>query len=239
MTDQDAAVDGYVEDVLSRLPPAAPGRERVASDLRTHLEEAISAGGSAEEAVREMGPARETAAGYAEGLGLEPASLGDRTGAFLVDVGLGLALSAAAYLSSLASGTPLGLEVAAAWPLLLFLLGGLLAVLYFPALETLYGQTLGKRIFGLCVARDDGLRAEWWRTVVRRLPLFFEVFWLDALFAPFTERRQRAFDIVAGTIVVPGEERGGRALGWALALLLCLGPVLLVYVLGNAMTPVP
>ncbi len=37
---------------------------------------------------------------------------------------------------------------------------------------------------------------------LRRLPFYFEIWPVDALFIPFTEKRQRAFDIVARTIVV-------------------------------------
>lgn len=223
MSNAEPIIDRYVEEVLSHLPPSVPERERVAADVRAHLEEAASASGSPGEAVREMGSAPETAEGYAAGLDLEPASLVDRTGAFLADIGLGVAVSLALFAGSvLMDGAAFSGPDGGIWSAILIRLAGLfglLALLYFPVLETLYGQTIGKRLFGLCVAREDGLRAEWWRTVIRRLPLFFEIFWLDALFAPFTERRQRAFDLVAKTIVVPGRSWGGRAAGWAVAAL--------------------
>lgn len=231
-------IEEYVGEVLSLLPPAVPGVHRVGADLRAHLREAAEAGGSAGDAVREMGPPERAAEGYAEGLDLEPASLADRTGAFLVDVGLGVTLSATLFLLTAGGAAALDLRLGAApvtvVPLLLVGLGALLSILYFPALETLYGQTLGKRLFGLCVARENGLRAELWRTVVRRLPLFFEFFLLDAAFAPFTGKRQRAFDMVAGTVVVPGTERGGRTVGWIVAALLWLAPLLAVAAVSTA-----
>ena len=40
------------------------------------------------------------------------------------------------------------------------------------------------------------------KAIVRRIPFFLEFFWIDAIVAIFTERKQRAFDLVAGTIVV-------------------------------------
>jgi hypothetical protein len=56
--------------------------------------------------------------------------------------------------------------------------------------------------------------------VLRRLPSLFKFALLDALFALFTARRQRAFDIVAGTMVVraPRPARRGRA--WAMTVVL-------------------
>ncbi len=236
MTHHGSEIERYVEEVLEELPPAATGRDGIESDLRAHLNEAAEASGSGERAVREMGPAAETAEGYARGLDLTPARLADRTGAFLVDLGLGALLSAVIFavatdVEAGASGWGTAMTVVVA------AVAGALALLYFPALETRYGQTLGKRLFGLCVAREDGLRAELWRTVVRRLPLFFEFFWLDALFAPFTAKSQRAFDLVAGTIVVPGETWratwSGRGTGWILALLLWTVSAAAVATLGG------
>lgn len=233
MTHHGSEIERYIEEVLEELPPAATGRDGIEGDLRAHLNEAAEASGSAERAVREMGPASETAEGYARGLDLTPARLADRTGAFLVDLGLGALLSAAIFLvtSDVEAGASSGWSMA--MTIVVATVVGSLALLYFPALETRYGQTLGKRLFGLCVAREDGRRAELWRTVVRRLPLFFEFFWLDALFAPFTAKRQRAFDMVAGTIVVPGEAWRGRKTGWLLALLLWAVSAAAVATLGG------
>ena len=229
----------YVEEVLGYLPPAVPGLHRVRADLTAHLREAAEASGSPEEAVREMGAARETARGYAEGLDLQPASLVDRTGAFLLDVGLAVPPSTVLFLFMArlgAGGSPI---LASPFPVLAAAIVGLLALLYFPFLEHTWGQTLGKRLFGLTVSREDGLRVGWVAAVVRRLPLFFEVFWLDALFAPFTEKRQRAFDIVAGTIVVPGIQSGGKTVGWVLVVLLWAAPPSALWFLWRSAVALP
>lgn len=94
MSQETDVIDRYGEEVPGQLPPAAGGRRRIERALRVHLQEAEEASGSEEEAVREMGPAEETAAGYAGGPDLEPASPADRTGAFPADAGLGVVVSA-------------------------------------------------------------------------------------------------------------------------------------------------
>jgi uncharacterized RDD family membrane protein YckC len=78
----------------------------------------------------------------------------------------------------------------------------LAAIAYFPLLEALFGRTVGKRIVGTCVVREDGSRVGWLAAIVRRLPFFMSFFPLDALFVFFTAQRQRAFDKVAGTLVI-------------------------------------
>lgn len=77
-----------------------------------------------------------------------------------------------------------------------------LSIVYFPLAEAIWGTTVGKRIMGLCVVAQNGTRVTWGKAIVRRIPFYFEFFWLDALFALIGQRRQRAFDRVAGTWVV-------------------------------------
>jgi hypothetical protein len=38
--------------------------------------------------------------------------------------------------------------------------------------------------------------------IVRQLPVFLQCYWVDVLFAFFTERRQRAFELLSKTRVV-------------------------------------
>jgi uncharacterized RDD family membrane protein YckC len=75
-------------------------------------------------------------------------------------------------------------------------------LLYFPLLEARFGQTLGKRLFRLRVLREDGLPIGYKEAILRRLSFYFEFIFIDALFIPFTTKRQRALDIVARTVVV-------------------------------------
>jgi len=68
--------------------------------------------------------------------------------------------------------------------------------------EYRYGKTLGKHWLGLRVVRESGARISFGQSVVRQLPLALEVFWIDVLFALFTEKHQRAFEILSKTRVV-------------------------------------
>ena len=95
-------------------------------------------------------------------------------------------------------------------------------LLYFLIPEALWGRTLGKRIFGLIVLRLDGTRGGWRESLIRTSMRVLEVNPLflgalpGALFVLFSKRRQRAGDILGGTVVVrhdsrkanPAHERG-------------------------------
>jgi uncharacterized RDD family membrane protein YckC len=81
------------------------------------------------------------------------------------------------------------------------LVGGIL--LYFPILEGRFGQTVGKRTLGLRVLKENGLPIGYKEAFLRRISYYLEGgLVIDALFIPCTQKRQRAFDIVARTIVI-------------------------------------
>ena len=92
---------------------------------------------------------------------------------------------------------------AAPLALIVAIVGGSLAfAVYQIAAETLSGQTLGKRALNLRVVRESGARIGVGQAIVRQLPLMLEVFWIDVLFALFTEKSQRAFEMLSKTRVV-------------------------------------
>lgn len=78
---------------------------------------------------------------------------------------------------------------------------------YAIVLEGLWsGQTVGKRLFGLRVIQESGVRVGWLQAFLRnlarpvdRLPIFYLVGGLSALFTP---SQQRLGDLLAGTVVV-------------------------------------
>lgn len=227
-----SAIEEYVHEVVGRIAPAVPARGRIEADLRTHLAERVAAGASEPEAVARMGPAEEVARAYLDGVELVWARWPRRLGAFLLDVGLGatllmsLVLVAAYALEPGPEGAPetielpvgiaLGLAAAA-----VFVLG----ILYFPVMETLFGQTVGKHVFGTGVAREDGGQIGFGAAILRRIPLLFDFWPFDAAFLFFTRKRQRAFDIVARTVVIEGGRGWRRA--WAWTGLAWVAPVLL------------
>ena len=82
------------------------------------------------------------------------------------------------------------------------ILGGILGSLYTVVAEWRYGQTIGKYLCDLRVVRESGGRISFGQSIVRQLPLFLQVGWIDAMFVLFTDRRQRAFELLSKTRVV-------------------------------------
>lgn len=227
----------YLEGVAESLPPDWGPRESALRDLRLHIEAAVEAGADEAEALARLGPPSEVASSLLEDYRPTLAPISRRVVAFLVDLGIGWALL---WASMATMGLGTGGEVLAidrvAWLWWGWLLAAaLLALLYFPWFEATHGQTPGKMLVGLHVVRPDGGRVSWKEAVIRRLPLFFEFFLLDALFAPFTERKQRAFDIVAGTVVVQGGDGGEERvpMAWLLAIGLWIVPLVYVAIVNN------
>jgi uncharacterized RDD family membrane protein YckC len=208
---------------MEQIPPAAAERGSIEVDLRSHLEETIAGEGTLGAAIARFGSPGDVARGYLAELPLHPASIGKRVLAFLLDVGVGvLVLGAAGLLLSLNALTLATLAGGNDWSsmsggvFLVFVIGliatvSLLSLAYFPVLEWRYGQTLGKRIMGIQVVADDGTAVGLGQAIVRRIPFFLEFFWIDAIVALFTERRQRAFDLVAGTLVTEVGEASAPA----------------------------
>ena len=64
------------------------------------------------------------------------------------------------------------------------------------------GRTLGKRLMGIQVVRESDARISLGQSFLRQLPFFWQFFFFDALFVLFTERRQRAFELLTKTRAV-------------------------------------
>jgi uncharacterized RDD family membrane protein YckC len=205
-------MDKYVQDVLRHVPAPTRERQRIEADLRAHLAEAQAAGQPAEAVLARMGRPEEVAAEFMATVPMTYAGFAPRTLAFLVDVGVmlavGLPLAAAGTAcANLVPDDPAGAGLVVGALLIAGALagwGGMAATLlgYFPLLEGRYGQTLGKRLLGLRVLREDGLPIGYKEAIVRRLSFFFEIWPIDALFVFFNDKKQRAFDRVARTVVV-------------------------------------
>jgi uncharacterized RDD family membrane protein YckC len=189
----------YIAAVLDRIPSAFPERRRLEADLRLHLAELLADPVATESPEVRMGPAEEVARDFLAQLRLTPAPHARRFAAFLIDAAilamlmLPLGLWARPWLEQL----PLDqvIRVAA-------LFSAALVFVYFVLPEALTGQSPGKRLTRLCVVREDGTRSGWVAAVLRRIPFVGNFFPIDAVFVFFTERHQRAFDKVAGTLVV-------------------------------------
>jgi uncharacterized RDD family membrane protein YckC len=206
----------YVREVLHHVHAPAHERARIETDLRAHLQDALEgrpAGESMLAVIARMGSPEEVAAAFMAGLRLEYAGFWRRLVAFAVDLAVEFAIVSplvvvGVVLSNLVpERDPQGAEALLGGLLILLIVGIALAVagillFYFPLLEGRFGQTPGKRLLGLRVVKESGTAIGYKEAFMRRLSFYFEFVALDALFIPFTDKRQRAMDIVAKTVVI-------------------------------------
>ncbi len=205
------AAEEYIRTVLKHIPPPLPERDRIAMELRSHLEERIAGGAPVDDAVARMGPADEVALEYLAQVEFTDASVLERTGAFVLDLALGVMVLSPGWIGLWFLITRMrdveNLLAIPVFPIAFFfsvvvLAVAVLSVIYFPVMEAIYGHTLGKRLVGIYVTQEKGEAVGWVPAILRRLPFLLEIFWIDAIFALFTKRNQRAFDLVARTVVV-------------------------------------
>lgn len=217
------AINEYARQVMDLIPPAHPERDRIELDLRAHLEETVAElEGSPSAAFDRMGDPREVALAYLSDIPMRYAGVGRRVLAFFIDMLAGLAVLGTVAVMCLLifgvlavaeettkTGPPeMSLALLAVFGVAFVASLAMLSIVYFPLLEWRFGQTLGKYLLGIYVTHEDGLRPSLPATIVRRIPFFLEFFWIDALVAFFTERNQRAFDLVARTVVVENQRTG-------------------------------
>lgn len=90
--------------------------------------------------------------------------------------------------------------------LILFLLVGVLSLLYYIVLEVSWGATVGKRVLGLQVQTVDGKRVTFNQSFVRNISKIFWVFllldWIIGIATPGRDPHQKYTDRMAGTTVV-------------------------------------
>lgn len=194
--------EDFVARVLAALPAGVADRDSIALELRGHIAERVGEGQPLPEVLAGLGDPVTLATSYGGAVALEPAAHGPRLGAKLVDATLAATLAVGLALAgaTLAPTEDLqGVLVVAA------LLAGACAFWAGTAwAEYRFGTTPGKRLFGLRVVSEAGTRPSAGAAAVRQLPLLLQVSWIDAAFALFTERRQRAFELLSHTRVVRG-----------------------------------
>jgi uncharacterized RDD family membrane protein YckC len=183
--------DAYIHQVLERIPQHLPLHGHVSQELRNLFAERLSQGQSVEDTTRQLGDPNTLADSYLAAVPLVPATFMSRVAAKLIDIGLCIAVMI---------------------PLTIFSLGVLFIVfLFFGSLifwlvsawaESSFGRTPGKKLMGLYVVRESGARISFGQGVVRQLPALLQIFVIDALFALFTERKQRAFELLSRTRTV-------------------------------------
>jgi uncharacterized RDD family membrane protein YckC len=215
----------YIEDVMQHVFATPEDRERLRTDLRSHFAEGEVEGRTPREIIDGLGTAAEVAAAFNAEREFRYAGFWQRLVAFLGDFGLLMWLTipviGLGFVAGVLGEEPGDISLAGivfCGFLLLGLLG--LWIFYFPLLEAHFGKTLGKHLMRIRVVRENGAPIGLGQAFVRRLSLFFEMLWIDALFVPFTEKKQRALDIVARTVVAREPGKSSSAGGAVLCLLL-------------------
>jgi uncharacterized RDD family membrane protein YckC len=191
--------DDYIARVLSRLPGTTPRRDQIALELRSHIAERVEHGQALDAVLDQLGDPERLAESYLAEVRLDLPPHPARVWAKLVDIALvevAVAIPAALVAVAVrAEARPFVLAAALA-------LGGLGFLAYSMVAEYRYGRTVGKYLAGLHVVRESGAPISIGQAIVRHLPLAFQFFWIDVLFAFLTERRQRAFELLSKTRVV-------------------------------------
>lgn len=191
--------DRYISRVLAALPPNGRLGEQIAQELKSTIAERMANGQSIDTALAQLGDPVKLAESYLSAVPLVAGQPFVRLLARLVDFAV-----ATVAISPAAIGVLLWGDVKyVPWWLFGYLLAASLLIASYPMVaEAKYGKTIGKHLFGLRVVRESGARISPLQAVVRNLPIFLQFFWIDALFALFTERRQRAFELLSKTRVV-------------------------------------
>ena len=189
----------YVNRVREHLPRETPEREQIAMELQGHIAERVAQGQSLDTVLAQLGAPETLAESYLAEVPLEPAPHASRILAKIIDLAavaavVGLVVVAAFFVVP-RERFPL---VAAAG----VMAAGLIFLIYTIIAEQRRGQTIGKRMQGLHVVTESGAPIGIGQSVVRQLPFALSIIFIDAIFALFTDRRQRAFEVLSKTRVV-------------------------------------
>jgi uncharacterized RDD family membrane protein YckC len=196
--------DLYIQSVIDQIPEGLPLRDQIAMELRAHIAERMAQGQPLDEILRQLGDPQRLAESYLASVPLTAAPIVDRLVAKVIDAGIVcLVAGAVAALMWLAWGPRLlGPDV---FPYLGFvcIFGFVfLFVGYTIYAEFHFGRTIGKKLMGIRVVRESGTRISLGQALLRQLPFFAQFFFIDALFVLFTEKRQRAFELITKTRAV-------------------------------------
>lgn len=195
------SAEEYIADVIDRLPPATPMRAQIEMELRALIDERLQQGRQLAEILQQLGDPEKLAESYLAAVPLVKVPFGDRALAKIADLGFAVLLTSPLFLLCWWIIRPVEFFMLAPF---VILLGASFPVLmiYTIIMESRSGQTVGKRMLEIRVVRESGTRISVGQAMVRQLPWLFQIFWLDAFFALFTDRHQRAFELLSKTRVV-------------------------------------
>ena len=193
--------DAYIDRVLAELPSRTPRLEQIATELRGHIAERLATGQPLSTVLAQLGDPVVLAESYLTAVPLVSASFGDRAAAKFIDI-LVVFGGAAILATIVAMIVPENVYPKTFLIIVTYLVSSFAFAVYLIVSEANEGQTIGKRWLGLRVVRESGRQISMGQAIVRALPWFLEVFWIDAMFALFTDKSQRAFELLSKTRVV-------------------------------------
>jgi uncharacterized RDD family membrane protein YckC len=191
--------DLYVQSVIDLVPRGLPLRDQIAMELRSHIAERVAHGQPLEEVLKQLGDPLTLAESYLAAVPFESASVANRAVAKIIDglVVLAVMLVIAGLLVAM-----LPREASVFVPVLC-IAGTVFGLIgYTIAAEYRSGGTIGKRLMHIQVVRESGVRISLGQAMLRQLPFLGQFFFIDALFALFTDRKQRAFELLTKTRAV-------------------------------------
>ncbi len=195
--------EDYIGRVLHHMPPATPLRAQIALELRGHIAERVAHGQPVDDVVAQLGDPLKLAESYLSAVALVPAPFWRRAVAKLLDAvivfgGAALLFAPIAWVLWKSENQAFLIWV----PILAIVTANVLFLVYTVIAEWQWSQTIGKRMLNLAAVRESGARIGGGQAIVRHAAVFFQVFLLDVMFALFTERHQRAFELLSKTRVV-------------------------------------
>lgn len=219
-------IESFVRRFDACLVGSPAERKEWHAELEGYLEDARESDDLVD-ALDRLGSPRQAAAAFRAARPLDPASLGRRWAAQVIDHMPLLIVTAAIGVHQIlegghtfALGFPLGLVISSDDPLWVNLARGLSALWSWVGLAFIEsaarGRTPGKAIFGLRTVSDDGTAVSFGQTLARRWSVLLGLLaWIDWGAALCTRQRQRLLDLFAHTLVVNDPERtsaGDRSL---------------------------
>ena len=190
-------IEGYLAQLGDAMPGMLPERGQIVADVRAHIEEGMQRGEALDAVLARLGDPANLAASYLSEVPLVSASLGRRAVAMAIDVAIPVVIAVLAELFVTTGRV--------SRDTMLIVLGFAVTtgfITYILVGETRLGQTLGKHWLNLLVVRESGARISVGQAIVRLLPCLLHVWFIDVVFALFTERHQRAFELLSKTRVV-------------------------------------
>jgi uncharacterized RDD family membrane protein YckC len=212
-------IDNYLTEVQNRLPYTAKLKNQVIDDFKADVFTAYEHQESWVSPTNIFGYSDEAARNIAASVdwNTTPAGWWRRILAFTID---SLLLFSIYILLFIAFGLTLNgkleengesnlVDIVFGITILILFVGFLMAIAagYWIAAEKIYGKTPGKKLFGLIVVDQSGIKMNWEQSIVRNLTkivgefLFFD-FLLGVVMENDPDKSQRAMDVLAKTEVL-------------------------------------